>query len=239
MEPITVAMLASAAVSAGTGIYQSARAKKMAKANPRPVYEVPEEMKAALSDAERLALEGLPAEQKQQYIENIQRANQSALRASSDRKGGLAGIGAMHQNELDQYRNLLAMDSQARTANQRNLQSVRQDMASIRDKEFRLNKYNPFLQAQQDARNLQAAGMDNLMQGVQQGIYGLGAAAQGAKEAKTLKSKLATYSPESITIDPMQYSPLINDTTSLGQVGEEVNLKLGSDMLGSSNPLWR
>lgn len=190
MEPVTIAMLASAAVSAGTGVYQSMKAKKMADQSQRPTYEVPEEMKAAMSDAERLALEGLPQEQKQQYVENIQRANQSALRAQSDRKGGLAGIGAMHQNELDQYRNLLAMDAQARRQNQQNLQGMRGKMATIRDQEFKINKYNPYLQEQQDIRDIQAAGMQNIMTGVQQSISGLGAANQGASQVSQLEKIL-------------------------------------------------
>jgi hypothetical protein len=192
IDPITISMLASAAISAGTGVYQSSRAKKMAEqAAARPTYEPSEEVKAALSDAERLALEGMPSEQKQQYIENIQRANQSALRAQAERKAGLAGIGMMHQNELDQYRNLLAMDAQAKRQNQQNLQSVRQGMQSIRDKEFQLNKYNPFLQEQQDIRDLQAAGMQNIMQGTQSAISGLGSAAQGKYELEKLKAMLA------------------------------------------------
>ena len=58
----------------------------------RPSYQIPEEISQNLSQAENMALEGLPAHQKQQFVENMQRQQQQALNAQTSRKGSLAGI---------------------------------------------------------------------------------------------------------------------------------------------------
>lgn len=125
-------------------------AKKDAK--KRPQYEVPEEIKQNLTQAQQQALQGLPEEQKQQFLTNLQRNSAQSLTAGSSRKAGLAGIAGVNQQQADSYGNLMAADSQARMQNQDRLSGVRSNMADYKDQAFQFNKVNPYYE-QIAARN--------------------------------------------------------------------------------------
>src|SRR3990167_10537508 len=94
----------------------------------RPEYQIPEEIKQNLSQAQLMAIEGLPAEQKRQYIENIQRSMTANLAALTGRKARLVGVSGLSQTEADSYRQLLEADVQARQANQEELMAQRAAM---------------------------------------------------------------------------------------------------------------
>ncbi len=148
------------------GIYQDIKGSKMARDNKRPDYEIPEEISQNLTQAQQLALEGLPSEQKQQYLNNIQRTQQFGLNSISDRKGGLAGIGSIVQSGNDANMNLLSADAGARLANQKTLMNARSTMAGYKDKAFELNKLNPYQERATAARSLQGAGLQNIFSGL-------------------------------------------------------------------------
>lgn len=142
------------------------------KKNKRPTYEIPDEIKQNLNDATIQALEGLPAEQKQQYINNLQRSSAFSLSQANSRKGGLAGIASVNQNQNDAYANLLSMDAQARMANQNKLYGMRQNMADYKDQAFQINKSNPYYEQTAENNALIGAGMQNISQGFQAGNTG-------------------------------------------------------------------
>jgi len=73
------------AVQLAYGLYKQKR-------NKRPTYEIPEEIQQNLNQAKQMALQGIPEEQKQQYLANLQRGSAQALASSGSRRGGLAGI---------------------------------------------------------------------------------------------------------------------------------------------------
>src|ERR1022692_1272443 len=56
------------------GMYQQKQAKKLMADNPKPTYTIPPEIQANLSQGQQQAMEGLPDEQKQQYVNNLQRS---------------------------------------------------------------------------------------------------------------------------------------------------------------------
>ena len=134
----------------------------------RPEYQIPQEIQANLTDAQLMAAEGLPAEQKQLYMENMARVTAGGLRGLSDRKAGISGVEALAQNERDSARSLAAMDAEARMSNRRFLQDVRSDMAGYRDKEFQINEYDPYREDMDYARALQGSGLQNLMTGTEE-----------------------------------------------------------------------
>ncbi len=148
------------------GIYQQHKGNQMAAQNQRPNYEIPDEIKQNLSQAQNMALEGLPAEQKQQYLQNIQRSQNFGLGAQSDRKGGLAGLGSIVQSGNDASMNLLSADAQARRQNQGALMNARTAMAGYKDKAFEFNKANPFYEKAAAARAMQGAGQQNIWGGL-------------------------------------------------------------------------
>lgn len=150
------------------GLYQQ-------KHNKRPTYEIPEEVKQNLTQAQQQALQGLPEEQKQQFLDNIQRSTAYGLGQQSSRQGGLAGIAQINQNQNQAYGNLLSADSQARRENQGALMGQRQNMADYRDQAFQFNKVNPYYEQTAQNNAMIGAGIQNVSQGFQAGNQGGGA----------------------------------------------------------------
>lgn len=149
----------------GYGAYQFIQGQKAKKGLERPEYEIPEEIKANLSQAELMALEGLPAQQKQEYIENIGRATATGLRGLKTRKAGLAGVEGLAQTETDAYKQLLGMDVAAKRQNIQNLMSQRETMAGFKERQFDINKMQPYLQKYGEAQAMIGAGAQNIMAG--------------------------------------------------------------------------
>ena len=138
------AVAASVAATAAIGKYAYEEYQADEAAKNRPVYEIPKEITENLTQAQQQSLQGLPEEQKQQYIENIQRGSAQSLAASQSRKGGLSGITAINQQQGQAYNQMLSMDAQARAQNQRALMQQKGVMADYRDQAFQFNVVNPY-----------------------------------------------------------------------------------------------
>ena len=166
---------AGGGASTTLGAVQTIYGMQQQKKNKRPTYEIPQEISQNLSQTQQQALQGMPEDQKQQYISNLQRSSAYSLSQANSRKGGLQGLGAINQNQNDAYGNMLSMDSQARMQNQNQLMGARQTMADYRDQAFQLNKENPYYEKTAQNNALIGAGMQNMSQGFQQGNQGGGA----------------------------------------------------------------
>lgn len=130
----------------GQGIIQYAKGKKAQKEydEKRPKLEADYNQKTAdyeayiqrqsnmLSDAmargqeryKKLADQGIPEQQRQNYLRDVDRNTTSTLSQSSSRRGGLAGLGQLNQNNTDAYSDLLQMDAGARMQNQQRYAEV-------------------------------------------------------------------------------------------------------------------
>lgn len=153
-------------LESGYGLYQSIQGNKLAADNKRPTYEIPPEIQQNLNQSQQMALEGLPDQQKQQYINNIQRSQDFGLQQLSSRKAGLAGLGGVVQSGDDSYNNLLTQDANARQKNQQGLLNARSTMAGYKDKAFQLNQLDPYHDKAAAARALQGAGLQNINTGL-------------------------------------------------------------------------
>lgn len=142
------------------------------KKNKRPNYEIPPEIQANLDQAETAALQGLPEEQKQQYLNSLKRQQTFSLAQANSRKAGLTGLAALNQQGNDAYANMLSMDAQTRMANQDKVYGMRQTLADYKDQAFQLNKSNPYYEQTAENNALIGAGMQNVSQGFQQGNSG-------------------------------------------------------------------
>ena len=167
--PLPLLAAIPAAVQLGTGIYQTYQGNKLANSMERPDYSIPQEVLDNLTDSQIQALRGLPEEQRQQYMDNIMRSAQTSISALGDRKGGLAGMSGVQQQQNDAYKNLLSIDAQKREENERNLQATRNTVAGYRDKEFQTNEMKPFEDTMAAATGMQGAGIQNIMGGVTSG----------------------------------------------------------------------
>lgn len=150
-----------------TAIWQSEESKKINEANgERPEYVVPEEYKNILTDAQLQAAEGLPAAQKQQYIENVVRGQSQAMQGVSSRKGGLTGLVDLNQQGDDAYKSLLSMDANARAQNRGALANARQLVGNSQETAFFTNELNPWKENDSYAKQLTGAAFQNFSTGV-------------------------------------------------------------------------
>ncbi len=216
------------------GLWQAHKGNQMASANKRPTYEIPDEINQNLNQAQQMALTGLPDEQKQQYVNNIQRSQNFGLGASSDRKGGLAGLGGLVQQGNDASMNLLSADAGARRQNQMGLMNARTQLANYKDKAFEFNKANPYYENAAAARAMQGAGAQNIWGGLGTTAGALGRRAvmnhdddredmglgnDNRDNYNSLKKKQQQYVPASgfnmqdYGVPQQQYNPLLPQQT--------------------------
>lgn len=149
------------------GAIQSSKAKKALANLERPEYEIPEEILQNLSAAERMALEGLPAQERQLFLEDIQQAIATGGAQLTDRGLGVAGVTGLVQQQTDALRGLLQMDVSARREGQAAVATARGSLASFKEKQFQVNQLDPFLQESLRLQALQGAGIQNVMTGTQ------------------------------------------------------------------------
>ena len=211
---------ATATYQIGSSIYKKRQAKKMMEGNE---YEIPMEAKQNLSDAQRQSLEGLPAEQQRQYLENIQQAQAVSIDAMQDRRGGLVGAAGVQASATEGYKQLLAMESQARVQNQQQLMQQRDVMAGYKDLEWKTNVFDP-------ATEMRKQGDANLGAGIQNAAAaatyaGQGMSSGGVTSPQARQSQDTTQPEESYDIIKTlnQDDPMVGATSDL-YTGQGSNL---------------
>jgi hypothetical protein len=152
--------LAGLAVQGALGLGQMIGG--LAKKKPEiPEAEIPPEVFQNMSDAEYWAYVGMPEEQRQRYVEDIQRSSATALERSRTRKGGLGLTSAVAQSETDKYRDLVTLDTQMRMKNLSMLYGARERVASERVRAEDINR-NIKLDERMRRDKLIGAGIQNI-----------------------------------------------------------------------------
>jgi hypothetical protein len=179
-----------ALVGSGIKAYKGHKKKKEAEKKMRnirkPEYRVPQELLDQLDSAERRMVEGLPAEQKAEYVKNIERGQAAQLKAGADRKAGLLGLQASQSRAADAYSSLVSMDAAARKQDEAvkrsEIAAARQNVAAGKDVAQGLARedYQNELSA---AQAEYAAGDIAQEQGVQ-GMFAAGAGFAGSQYGK-------------------------------------------------------
>lgn len=194
--------------------------------NKRPQYEIPPEIAQNLTQAQAMALEGMPEESRQIAINNLRQAYSTGLAQAGTRKGGLAGVANLYQGVQQGYQQLAAQDAQQRLANQQRLMQQRQVMADYRGQEFQLNKLNPYYEKQAQAQALMGAGMQNISQGLQSGNTGTvdwGGAKKNAPIVDQGTQNIYAQQPQAYQMSPYQFqSQNVTPNPYAGQ--QELNL---------------
>ena len=167
--------IASASLTVGAAQYIGGKVKQNKLEKNRSQYEIPSEIAQNLSQAQVMALEGMPEESRQIAISGLKQSYSTGLSQIGTRKGGLAGVSDLYQGVNQGYQQLAAQDAAQRVANQRNLMGQRQVMADYRDQKFQFNEVNPYYEKTAESQALMGAGMQN----VSQGFQALGGAAGG------------------------------------------------------------
>lgn len=161
-----IANIAGGLLSGAVGFFQRRKAKKELEKLKRPEYTTPNEILQNQKKAEMAANEGLPSQQYNQAMQNIQRQQNRALVAAGGRRSALMALPGIQQQANEQLLNLDVKDAQARRANERDLYSINSQVAGYRDKEFNINKMQPYQDNLQYYRSLLGAGNQNLIGGI-------------------------------------------------------------------------
>ena len=163
-----------AAISAGIGLtksviggLQARKARKGIDALDRPEYQIPEEFQQNLTEAELAALEGMPAEQKQQAVQNMQRTMATTLAAQSSRKGGLAGMAGTVQSQTDAFSNMISQDALMRQQNKQRVAGARTAMAGEKQQAFQMNQMDPYSQELGALQGQFQAGRQTMYSGIE------------------------------------------------------------------------
>lgn len=227
MSWVAAGIASGAATQAGvTYLHNRQQAKKDAANAPK--YQIPDEVTKNLTDAQnyaaQTALEGLPEEQKAQYISNLQRSSAYGMNQLSNRRSGLTGIAALNENQNQGYLNLLSQDSAARRQNQRYgmgiVSEARGNVANYKDMQWVNNVKNPYYEniARRNAnegqleQNLYRAGS---MVG---GEGGMGGMSGGGGQTKSMQQQ--PIAPQYQTYPMSKYQMSQHELTSTPYQGD-------------------
>lgn len=200
--------------------------KKVAERN-RKQYEIPPEIAQNLTQAQAMALEGMPEESRQLAINNLRQAYSTGLAQAGTRKGGLTGVANLYEQTNRGYQQLAAQDAQQRLANQQNLMGQRGTMADYRNQAYQLNVLNPYYEKTAQSQAMMGAGIQNAFQSLQTGAGAFSGAGGGAKKSApaNIPQNIYTQQPQAYQMSPYQFQ---SQNTTPSPFSNEQELDLGS-----------
>lgn len=170
-----LANIAGGLIGGVTGYFQKRKARKLLQeAGDQPLYNIPQEILRNQKQAELNAQEGMPSQQYNNAMKNIQRAQTNALSGSLDRRSALMALPRIQQQATDAYGNLDAQDANMRMKNQQTLYNIGNTTAQYRDKEWNTNKMQPWQRKYNYGMQLLGAGNQNFTSGLEKLVGGVG-----------------------------------------------------------------
>jgi hypothetical protein len=167
IAPLAIMGIA-AGVQALAGIIQTSTASGK---GPEPQYEIPEETKRALREAEARRTQGMPEPSRMMALQGAQQSALFGMRAAQDRRAGLAAIGNI-QSQLDRSAlSIAAQDAVIRRQNQIDYENRLLQMGQEQKLKFQ-TEYQSWQNAEQQAREQQLAGQRNIVNAIQTGLMG-------------------------------------------------------------------
>lgn len=139
-----------------------------------PIEQIPDEVLQNQNQANQMAGQGLPSEQYNKSMRDIQRQQLMMLRRGQDRRGGLMVLPGVLAAGNDATLNLNAADADRRIGNQRYAQTVNNQVAGWKSDLFDKNVRQKYDRDYNYNMSLLGAGNENLFGGLDRGIAGLG-----------------------------------------------------------------
>jgi hypothetical protein len=241
LNPVSAGIMAAAPLASGIyGIVQKAQADKLRKQFDQPMYAIPQGMQEAYGLAQSRAFDtSLPG---QSLIEaGIDRGQAAANRAimESGLSGAerLAAINAGAGNRMDANTQLAMQMAQQQQQNLANYQNTLGQLAGYQEKQWQLNKQQPWIDAMEAANRLSEAGSQNIMTGLKD-LSGIGVAMakQGIPNAQipTGVTPMETRTPSLMTQPSISRTP---DQYTIEQALGTTNLPIegtGQDLIGQA-----
>lgn len=183
-----------------SGLFGIAKGNKMAKNNPFPTAQVNSNIQKNLAIAEGMAQTGLPQQQYNNSLQNIQRNQASVLNTLGRSSNNNAGLQSLLRASNDATMNLDVNDAQARLQNQRLAMQSRGQLANEENRVWDWNNRQKYIQNANAASQTIANGKTNafgaltdlsqLGQSYLDGMNGLGGAAGTSQTGNMLPNNL-------------------------------------------------
>jgi hypothetical protein len=217
--PITASLVIGGISAVGKivgGFSQTAHAKKLARNNIRPTFDIQKEYFENRDIAANMAQRGL-SDQALNFFGD-QAARGLSASASATLQGG-GGINAL-QNQLDTYqqgiRSIAAQDAELQNNNLKFFIDRNADVAKQKVQKWVIDKYEPFKDTAKAAAQERAAGIQNINTGISEGLGVASSAATagmnrdllpGTSAAQTTSNPSSTYTEYASDYDPNSASP--------------------------------
>jgi hypothetical protein len=156
------------AVELGYGIVKSGEAKRAARklAQQRPTYNIPSSAKDESALANSELANGMSAEAKQAYENDLDRGASSSIGAIERLGGGPNNIAAVYDGSAQGRAKLAEMKENLRLNQVNNAVNASRNMQEQEDKQFQINQYAPYVDQvqataaeRQQAANIEASGV--------------------------------------------------------------------------------
>jgi len=203
-NPLLFAQLAGAGLSAGVGAIQRGQANKWLKNNQQPMESMPTEIKQNQQLAQIRANTGMPSEQYNNAMKNIQRQQLMSLRAAGQMGGGkaLSILGGINEQGNNAVGDLDARDAQMRVSNEGQLMNVNNNVANWKSQLFDRNVRQKWQRQFDQMAGQLTAGNMNLIGGADRllaagGQFGANGGFNGnGNNARQRPPRTAGYDPE-------------------------------------------
>jgi hypothetical protein len=168
--------VASAAYGIGTGIDQKDKAKRSAAQAElyKPVEKLPPELLENQTNARIASQTGMPSQQYNAAMQNIQRTQAKAIRDAQGRRVGGAMATAVQDNTNNALLDLDVQNAKQRVANQRTLIGVNKDISGTKRDIFNRDARQAYEAKYNYAMSLLGAGNMNIANGVNAGLSAVG-----------------------------------------------------------------
>lgn len=205
-----IANAAGGLISGITGLFQKNKAKKLLRAaGEQPLYNIPQEILRNQKQAELNAAEGMPSQQYNNAMKNIQESQRNALSGALDRRSALMALPSIQRQTNNAYGNLASQDAQMRRQNQQTLYNVGNTTAQYRDKAWNYNELQPWQRKYNYGMQLLGAGNQNFTSGLEKLVGGAGQALfpnginiKGIRgKNKNVSSATPSYVPDGVYMD--------------------------------------
>lgn len=153
-------------IGSAVGFFQQRKANKLLKRLSYPLESIPKEVFQNQEQAKINANTGLPSEQYNQAMKNIQRQQLFALKSANDRRGGLGLISGLNAQGNNAIENLDVANAKQRLANEQTLMNVNNQVAGWRDKVWDWNTRQKYIRDYNYAMALKGQGNQNLYSGL-------------------------------------------------------------------------
>ena len=185
-----IAQGVGALINTGIGFAQRSKGKKLLKQiGEAPDMPIPNEVLQNQKMAQLRANTGLPSEQYNNAMKNLQRNQLIALRSGQDRRGGLSLISGSQQGMDDATLKLDVADANARMQNEKTLYGVNNLVGNWRNRQWQNNVGDKWNRKYQYAQSLLGAGNQNATTGVNQ-LVGAGALYAGNRGTRANQEDL-------------------------------------------------